>query len=191
MRRSITYLVILSLVLSGIVLWNANVQKAEAGQEECYCVIPYATTATSLKTQCIISNFTSDNATLIFQVLSAATPADMSGTTTEIWDLDAQGTMLLNFTGTDIKYKYTTEDATAVDTGLATATGRYAGELKIVLDNTTGSETLACPADGTAGGTAASFTISCLQNNPSDGVNDTKRALAVYCSDEGANGTDW
>ncbi|KJR42807.1 secreted protein [Candidatus Magnetoovum chiemensis] len=191
MRKRITYLIILSLALSGIVFGNANVKKAEADQNECYCVIPYATTASSLKTQCIISNFTSDNATLVFKVLSAATPADIPSDVTDIWDMDANSTMFLNFNSIYIMYKYTTEDASGVLTGLATDTGRYAGELKIIQENTTGGETLECPSEGTAGGTGANFTISCLQNNPSDGVNDTKRALAVYCSDEGANGEDW
>ncbi|MBF0346004.1 MAG: hypothetical protein HQL06_17480 [Nitrospirae bacterium] len=185
MKRSLVYLMLLVVALFGVSVWSGNTSTVTAADMVTY-TLPYLHTASGNVIYCVISNNTSDNATVAVKItanaagsLSSSPTADLITTTTAAnKQVNAYQTRMLIFNGTDISL----DSNTIGSVSGSTATSSSYGALIILTSANTvtaagGAATLACD----------NAPMACFQ-----GTTSPKRNLVGYtCKDNnaGAKGT--
>lgn len=193
MRKSIVYLMIAAVVLTGLFVWGGNQGSVYAllGDNVTY-TLPYLTTASDKPVYCVVSNMTQDNASIHFFVVSdgnALTTSStqqsdlVSGSTNWVY---AFQTRMISFEGQNINLDGS--KIGSINASLSNLSGSYGGELRF-------SQYAANNFDGVTNalagnvkyGTAANNDWSC-GNMPMacfQGTTAPKRNLVGYmCSDE-------
>lgn len=105
MKRSIVYLMLLLVALFGVSMWSGNVSTVTAADTVTY-TLPYLHTASANVVYCVISNNTSDNATVGVYLtaygnkLSAISGDKINTSTTANKTIQAFQTSMMTFGGT-------------------------------------------------------------------------------------------
>ncbi|MEO5360315.1 MAG: hypothetical protein H7843_07680 [Nitrospirota bacterium] len=188
MKKSIVYLMIAAVVLTGLFMWGGNQGKVYAtmGDNVTY-TFPYLTSSSDKPVYCMLSNMTQDNATIHFYVLadtavittSTSQLSDVVGTSAYVYGYQTRmisfDTLSINLDGTSIGSL----------SGKVNASSNYSGSVRL-------TQVAAANYDGDGSnvvkwGNAQAVAWSCgnLPMACFQGTTSPKRNLVGYmCSDE-------
>ncbi|KWT90996.1 hypothetical protein [Candidatus Magnetominusculus xianensis] len=186
MKRSIVYLMIAAVVLTGLFMWGGNQARVYAtlGDNVTY-TFPFLATHSDKPTYCVVSNLTNDNATIGFQMTSdsayyttsATQNANLVSTTAYVYRYQ---TRQISFAGNSIQL-----DGSAIGT-IPTSIGStaiYGGMLNLTAQaggTYNGDSSAMYGAALSPNWSCAQLPIACFQ-----GTTSPKRNLVGYvCSDE-------
>ncbi|MBF0337027.1 MAG: hypothetical protein HQL05_04275 [Nitrospirae bacterium] len=192
MKRSIVYLMLLLVALFGVSMWSGNVSTVTAADTVTY-TLPYLHTAAANVVYCVVSNNTSDNATVGVYLtayankLTAISGDKINTSTTANKTIQAFQTSMLTFggstnSGTDIYLTISdgTNSSNNVIGSISGVSGSYGAYL--VITKATANTT-----DGASGSLNCENTpMACFQ-----GTSTPKRNLVGYScqqSNTGAKG---
>ncbi|MBF0557044.1 MAG: hypothetical protein HQK96_21220 [Nitrospirae bacterium] len=189
MRKSIVYLMIAAVVLTGLFVWGGNQGRvyANLGDNVTY-TFPYLTTSSDKPVYCVVSNMTQDNASLHFYVL--ADSASLTTSATQIQDVAQNSAMVYAFQTRMVSFETMSVniDGTSFGslTGKVNANSNYAGSLRLsqqAAGFVDGVGNIATVKYGNA--TALDWTCGNLPMACFQGTTTPKRNLIGYmCSDE-------
>ncbi|MBF0568202.1 MAG: hypothetical protein HQK95_04980 [Nitrospirae bacterium] len=188
MRKSIVYLMIAAVVLTGLFMWGGNQGRVYAvmGDNVTY-TFPYLTTSTDKPVYCVVSNMTQDNASLHFYVL--ADSAAMTTSASQIQDVAQNSaivyafqTRMVSFEGLSINVDGTSFGSLS---GKVNANNNYSGSLRLTqqaagYNDGAGAATVKYGNATDLDWTCGNIPMACFQ-----GTTTPKRNLIGYvCSDE-------
>ncbi|MBF0486603.1 MAG: hypothetical protein HQK98_00445 [Nitrospirae bacterium] len=188
MRKSIVYLMIAAVVLTGLFMWGGNQSRVYAtmGDNVTY-TFPYLTTSSDKPVYCVVSNMTQDNASLHFYVL--ADSAVLTTSATQIQDVAQNSAMVYAFQTRMISFETMNLniDGTSFGSlsGKVNASSNYGGSIRL-------TQQAAATYDGDGAmvvkygnATALDWTCGNLPMACFQGTTNPKRNLVGYtCSDE-------
>jgi len=188
MKKSIIYLLLLTMVFAGIVVIGGTNKEASADAQTwnagIICPLPALATS-SMTTWCIVTNGSSDNSTIGFKVLgwlgkTSADTAPAEKTITLVNAAHTRETIVLHFNGKAVYNGMSTTGTLVVAStdmvGLpSTGNGFYAAQLRIK-----GYADGFSPLEATSEVTTKNTQVACFQTDPAG----AKRGLIVTCYTE-------